>query len=88
MNAYELKNSVDLLPHIKSLIDGDGLIVSIRDIYVTKNFQCHSSSYVLVTFNESGVDDVITYPRDMSCPVWAAVDREINIGLIQGILRN
>lgn len=86
MNIIELRDCLDKNHKIKVLIDGDDLIVSFRDIYVTKNFQCRSSSYVLVTFNETGVDDVITYPRDMSCPVWSATDKEINIDLIQSIL--
>ena len=83
MNIHELKNNLDLLPHIKSLIDGDELIVSFRDMYVTKNFKCSNDHYVTVIFDSDSVLDVVTSDF-VSCDFWRSVD-DIN-KMIQGIV--
>lgn len=82
----DLKSFLETQPNIKILEDQEGLLVSFRSLYVTKRFGCQNTCYVSVRTVDGPLIEVETYPKDLGCSLWDAVDKEINIGLIQGYI--
>ena len=87
MNRDELKVELDKIDTLKTLKEGTDLIVSFRNIHVTKNFGGANDSYIIVSFEGDVPVDVETYPLRGSGELWCALDCLVNIGKIQPLLR-
>lgn len=88
MDLATLKYNIDQDPRVETLEEEGKLIITYKATYLTRNFGCMNSCYVLVEFNPNpcALYEVTTLPKDNVCDLWLSLDKEINQKLVQGTL--